>query len=85
VARLPEGKQSVYPGVYYTMRPTNKGLTIEVVWTIKWYGYIFLAIKRFVNWFDRFIESKVGLLFGWFFLLLIILSLIITLSIPPGS
>lgn len=45
MARLPEGKQRVCFGCYYTMSPANKGLAINMSLTIRWYGIPFLMWK----------------------------------------
>jgi hypothetical protein len=44
MARLPEGKQKLGIGCYYTMSPGN-GLTINTELVIKWYAWPFLLWK----------------------------------------
>lgn len=40
MARLPNGKQKIAFGCYYTMKP--KGLAVDMALTIKWYTWPFL-------------------------------------------
>lgn len=58
MARLPEGKQRFYPGVYYTMRPANNdsGLAIDIELHVKWYGYITLFV---IGLWNRITQVKV--------------------------
>lgn len=40
MARLPEGKQKLMPGVYYTFE--TEGLSIKLIPDIKWYAWAFI-------------------------------------------
>jgi hypothetical protein len=42
MARLPEGKQHIYPGVYYTLKPVPGSMNLQMELNIRWHGYIFL-------------------------------------------
>lgn len=42
--KIPEGEQVICPGVSCTMRP-GKGLSINVKFKMKWYGFPMLAWK----------------------------------------
>jgi hypothetical protein len=42
--RLPEGRQSICPGVSYTLK-ANRDLSISIDFNVKWYGYPVLAWK----------------------------------------
>lgn len=47
MASLIRGKRKICPGVYYEMSPANRGLAVNIRLTIKWYGYLFLFLKKY--------------------------------------
>jgi hypothetical protein len=46
MARLPEGKQHLAFGYYYTMEPGKKFPDVKVRLSIKWYAWPFLMWQR---------------------------------------
>lgn len=55
--RLPERKQRVTTGCYYSISPSNRGLAINIEMKINWYAWPFIMWKAahkeyFFKWYQ---------------------------------